>query len=60
MKDYVQEILVEEDFAMAEKAYSDLTKDEMNSSGWMICRKQPRTISSAKSCTGSSDWSKKK
>ena len=29
MKDYVDEILAEEDFAMAEKAYSDLTKDEI-------------------------------
>ena len=29
MKDYVDEILAEEDLAMAEKAYSDLTKDEI-------------------------------
>ena len=29
MKDYVDEILAEEDFAMAEKAYSVLTQDEI-------------------------------
>ena len=29
MKDYVDEILAEEGFAMAKKAYSDLTKDEI-------------------------------
>lgn len=48
MKDYVQEILAGEDFAMAEKAYRSLTQDEIE-----FQRMNPKY---EVSCTGIRSW----